>query len=1037
MCVMTSEEMTDFPEAWRSVVHPRRHGMIGPEPAPDRSGNLAGCSGKGAAWGGDLAAEPERVLARSSLDPALVAAARSGQPSVAADAVRLALATGPAGEATSGNWSVAPVGELAAARRLAHAAAAFVESCAYHLDYVPSGDSRALALLRPRQSDDSWTLWYSAARYLRSMLAVAPQEAYDETVAALTALRGGLLRQRIVASYLVPDLREWASADLADLPADYNGPGGLLFYSAATARQLSRFQGTRLEHFVAAYDAIGPEAVPLIVGWLAQLQWSPDIRRDALDVLSRIPADTAFESLFKLIAVPDVPGSVVAAAERFPRRAARLLASHRDDDFIGVLFERHVRAHPDVPEAALVQRVTNAPGEAVPRLLLSPPWTRKPPVRVTVSPSPLAAEPRVAWRDGERDEWSYDWKDFLSEKMRKHLPLAETGDAPAEFYISAPADIVRPLLARWKAESARFYLQNPRVIVGKYELDALAPILRLARRKPAVGAALLMPYFAQDVADLMAEWLVRSRQFRPVAQDWFTRHGARGAALIIPAALGAPPARSRTAALALARLDAGEVRAAADEMGYRDAVEALLARDPLDLVPARIPAVPPWADPELLPQVLLADRQGALPSAATGALLRMIAMSQLDAPYEGLSVIAGHCDRASLSHFAWSLYRLWETEGRPSKEAWAMDCLGYFGDQTVADRLAPLVRSWPSEGAAPRAKRGADVLAAMGSDRALEHLSALARNAKSTPLRAHAAAALDRAAAARGMLPEQLDDLLAPDLGLDGDPVGYRGVSHVVDLGADGQLILRDPSGQPLVSLPAPASDDEKAVASAWTSRRRKAKPAIADQAGRLEEAMIVQRRWAAGDFRSLIAAHPLLGRLARRLVWALDDRTVALDPLGDLVDAAGGLAGEGKWARLAHPAVDDFTPWRPWLARLAASQPFAQADREVFPGEDPSAHWQRAVEAAALYRLLKHGWHWGPTGRQARRDQLFRPFGAEGRVLLTLDPGVSAVYDPKTEPEQTIVDLAFESSRSELGVFSDLPVVARSELIRSLRTLG
>jgi len=248
-------------------------------------------------------------------------------------------------------------------------------------------------------------LWYSAARHLRSMLAVAPQEAYDEAVAALTPLRGGLLRQRIVASYLMPDLSEWASADLADLPTGYNGPGRLLFYSAATG------------------------------------QWSPDIRRDALDVLTRIPADAVFESLFELIDVPGVAGGLLAAAERFPRRAGRLLASCRDDDRIGVLFRRHVRAHPDVPEAVLVPRVPDAPVEAVPRLLLSPPWARKPPGRVAVAPSPLAAERRMAWRDGERDEWSYDWKDFLSEEMRKHLPLAETGDAPAEFYISGPADI--------------------------------------------------------------------------------------------------------------------------------------------------------------------------------------------------------------------------------------------------------------------------------------------------------------------------------------------------------------------------------------------------------------------------------------------------------------------------------------------------------------------------------------------------------------------------------------------------------------------
>jgi uncharacterized protein DUF4132 len=286
-------------------------------------------------------------------------------------------------------------------------------------------------------------------------------------------------------------------------------------------------------------------------------------------------------------------------------------------------------------------------------------------------------------------------------------------------------------------------------------------------------------------------------------------------------------------------------------------------------------------------------------------------------------------------------------------------------------------------------------------------------------------------------LPEQLDDLLAPDLGLDGGTVEYRGVSYAVDLGATGELMLRDPSGQHLTAPPKPADDAEKAVTSVWNSRRREAKRLIADQTARLEEAMIVQRRWALGDFQSRIAAHPLLGRLARRLVWVLDDRAAALDPLGDLVDPAGGLVGEGRWVRLAHPATDDFTPWQPWLARQAAPQPFAQAKRDVFAGEDPSAYWRRTVEAASLYRLIRHGWHWGPGGRQALREQLFRPFGAAGRVVLTIDPGVSAVLDPKAEPRQTITELTFESSEGELGVFSDLPLVTRSEVNRSLRTLS
>jgi hypothetical protein len=54
-------------------------------------------------------------------------------------------------------------------------------------------------------------------------------------------------------------------ADLADGLADYPDPAHLLFYSAATAGQLSRFTAERLgwyredrlEQFVTAYDAVG------------------------------------------------------------------------------------------------------------------------------------------------------------------------------------------------------------------------------------------------------------------------------------------------------------------------------------------------------------------------------------------------------------------------------------------------------------------------------------------------------------------------------------------------------------------------------------------------------------------------------------------------------------------------------------------------------------------------------------------------------------------------------------------------------------
>jgi len=59
------------------------------------------------------------------------------------------------------------------------------------------------------------------------------------------------------------------------------------------------------------------------------------------------------------------------------------------------------------------------------------------------------------------------------------------------------------------------------------------------------------------------------------------------------------------------------------------------------------------------------------------------------------------------------------------------------------------------------------------------------------------------------------------------------------------------------------------------------------------------------------------------------------------------------------------------------------------------------------------------------------RPHSAQ-RVIAGQTPRGSSLAS-----EQTITELTFESSKGDLGVFSDLPLVTRSELIRSLRALS
>ena len=781
-----------------------------------------------------------------------------------------------------------------------------------------------------------------------------------------------------------------------------------------------------------ALDKVGAAAVPVFLrslDWYFVDGWTRDL---LLDVLTHVPVPATFEGLLVRAARADVPKAFEACAARAPETALAVLDARSDAPMAAALRARLLAAHPKLEETAGESPVPVWSGAEVPAILVSPPWTRPKAKPVTVAAPSLGV--RVVWLEGEQEDWSYDrWPTFEPTHYDDYLSRMPNS---ARFYIGGSAASVRPQLADWEAEKFSFYLENPRVLVAKYELDAYAPVLRLARAKPAVGADLLAPYLSDEVALLMGRWLASSRQYGPLARSWFERHGALAATPLIPLAVGKPTAAAATAALALSRLDPELVRGAGDLVHARDAVDALLTRDPLELIPGKVPRIPAWLDVNLLPDVLDGGRNRRLGPVEREAVVRMVALSDLSNPYPGLAVVAESLDGESLAEFGWALFCHWHISGAPSKDAWAMNAIGHFGNAALAERLAPLVARWPSDGMAQRAKRGAEVLARMDTPAGLQQLSRIARTARSTPLRKHAAEILGLTAVDRGLLPEQLDDLLADDLDLDGDPIEYRGVTYRPGISAGLELVLTDPEHASTATLPKPQDDEEKSVVAAWNKRRRTAKTVLVDQAHRLEEAMVVQRRWYVADFRTAIAGHPVLRVLAARLVWDLDGVLATLDPLGDLVGPNGGLVAEPAWLRVAHPASTDLNPWREWLEAREIVQPFEQVHRDVVD-QDPSIYWSKVASAASFHALVRRGWHWGPTGRAATRDTMVRAFGAEGEVVLTIEPGLSAVTDPAGEPDQTIESITFQSAvHDDLGVFTDLPAATRSELARDLGLL-
>src|SRR6201999_553517 len=101
----------------------------------------------------------------------------------------------------------------------------------------------------------------------------------------------------------------------------------------------------------------------------------------------------------------------------------------------------------------------------------------------------------------------------------------------------------------------------------------------------------------------------------------------------------------------------------------------------------------------------------------------------------------------------------------------------------------------------------------------------------------------------------------------------------------------------------------------------------------RIERLFLADRSWDLEAWRQRYLDHPLVGLLARRLIWTIDQTPVAwLD--GRLVDVRDKqFAKKTESIRLCHPSTAspaDVVAWRAWLERHQVRQPFKQAHREV-----------------------------------------------------------------------------------------------------------
>ncbi|MFC5744327.1 DUF4132 domain-containing protein [Actinomadura rugatobispora] len=934
-----------------------------------------------------------------------------------------------------------------------------------------------------------WWLNRTPVKWLRTLLAAAPDDVYSEAVECLEARRGHQL-QRLITAYLVPTRDDWVD----DLCANTEPSATETFqrwmpFCALGGPHQPAELGLRLDAghgidvIASLIDGVGPEAaVPLLADAVDRSAVGYDAPPPQ-DILLTFPLDEAFQALIDRGPDLDVGPALVAAARRYPARAMRLLPRSKAPRAADLL-NAHVRVHPSLAETVLpglpaeagarvreiLDATTRFPSATdLPPLLVAPPWTRPKAKPVVIRDLPMPGLRATAWEPGERESWAAE-----AEHKPDHLieEWAEEFDKISSFHQAAVLmngsdELARPLLARWEPGAIWHVNRFILAIVARFGADAADCALFIARRDKAADGAALMPLLSDEIARTMADWLVRRKKLDKTARAWFARHGLAAVPALVPDALGkAGPAR-RAAEGALRMLAERHGRAPIVEAARRhgdkaaDAIEAMLPDGPLDNVPAKVPAVG-WVDPRMLPRILLRDRAQTLPDDAVGHVLTMLAMSKPREVYAGVRVVRELCDPASLAEFGWALFRWWELCGADSRENWAFTQLGLTGDDGTVRRLTPLIRAWPGDGGHARAVTGLDVLAAIGTGSALIHLHSISQRVKFKGLKARAREKIEEVAAGLELTGDQLADRLVPDFGLAASGtmlLDYGPRRFVIGFDESLRPTVADEDGRPRRSLPKPGKGDDPELAPAAYKRfsdlKKDVRTAAADQLTRFRTAMVTGRRWPGGEFREFLVAHPLVGHIVRRLVWVAEN--------GEGATAAFRVAEDGTYANavddtvtlpetarigVAHPIDlgDDLSAWKELFADYEILQPFPQLEHPVHTLDEDERDAGRLtrfegleVPAGALLGLVRRGWERGAPMDAGIEHWISRRVADDRHLVLTLDPGMSIGMPDENGP-QTLVDVRlaqhpYHYRRDEPTSlrFGDLDPIVASELLDDL----
>lgn len=280
------------------------------------------------------------------------------------------------------------------------------------------------------------------------------------------------------------------------------------------------------------------------------------------------------------------------------------------------------------------------------------------------------------------------------------------------------------------------------------------------------------------------------------------------------------------------------------------------------------------------------------------------------------------------------------------------------------------------------------ILSAMATPSAIFQLNGLRQQFQHTDSERQVERALDDASRTLGVDPDDFEELAVPTFGLDSmgirrDQYGeYTAELRVNDRGKV-QLSWRGPEGRIKQRVPSEVRRNMPSVWNALKTSMKDLESVLAAQRARLERLLRTERCWDYSYWRDCYANHPVIGILARRLIWDFECNGHWLS--GFLIgDRLVGLDGEGlpklestALVRLWHPihAEEENLQWQKWIESLKLTQPYPQAHRPCYTLDERDRKAQtystrfaaRVLDQAKLKRQASRlGWRFDPVSLRA-----------------------------------------------------------------------